>query len=197
MGAFSFSPDGTRLAFMQQSNSTAWDLWILPLDMSDPEHPKAGRPEPFRKTPAGEQAPAFSPDGRWLAYHSDESGRPEVYAEAYAPAGQGSGGRWQVSSSGGRWPDWSRDGRQLFFVADDQIMVASITAAGQSLQVGKPRAWSSRAILDPGNWRIFDMAPDSEHALAFQAPSSGEQAPLRVMVIQNFLDELRRRIPVK
>ena len=70
---YSFSPDGKRLAFAEASSDAAHDLWTLPLDTSDPEHPKPGNPELFLRTPYDEQEPAFSPDGQWIAYTSSES----------------------------------------------------------------------------------------------------------------------------
>jgi len=83
---YSFSPDGKRLAFSEQNAETWMDLWTLPLDTSDPEQPKPGKPELFLGTPFAELEPAFSPDGRWIAYTSTESGRPEVYVRPF-PAG--------------------------------------------------------------------------------------------------------------
>src|SRR5437899_3110489 len=71
---YSFSPDGKRLAFFEISQTNSWDIWTLPLDLSDPEHPKPGKPELFLGTPFTEYTPVFSPDGRWLAYASNESG---------------------------------------------------------------------------------------------------------------------------
>jgi Tol biopolymer transport system component len=89
--------------------------------MSDPDHPKAGKPEPFLRTPAHEGPAAVSPDGRWIAYQSNESGRPEVYVRPFP----GPGGKWQVSSTGGVLPIWSPNGRELFFQnLDNRIMVA-------------------------------------------------------------------------
>ena len=92
---------------------TGFDLWTLPLDVSDPEHPKPGKPELFLGTPFNEQEPAFSPDGRWIAYTSNESGRNEVYVRPF-PGGAPSGsGKWQISTGGGAHPIWSRNGREL------------------------------------------------------------------------------------
>jgi Tol biopolymer transport system component len=67
---YSFSPDGKRLAFAESRAETGYDLWTLPLDLSDPEHPKAGKPELFVRTMLDEYEPAFSPDGQWIAYQS-------------------------------------------------------------------------------------------------------------------------------
>jgi serine/threonine-protein kinase len=91
---YSFSPDGKRLAFADVGVDTSFDLWTLPLDVSDPDHPKPGKPELFLRTPFDELEPAFSPDGRWIAYSSNESGRFEVYVRPFRA------GRPPASASG-------------------------------------------------------------------------------------------------
>jgi serine/threonine-protein kinase len=101
-------------------------------------------------TPFNEFNPAFSPDGRWLAYTSNESGTSEVYVRPFP----GSGGRWQVSTGGGAFPVWSRDGRELLFRAllDRRVMAAGYTAKADSFAAGKPRVWTEtrlRALPPP------------------------------------------------
>jgi Tol biopolymer transport system component len=90
---WSFSPEGQRLAYYANSPDTGFDIWTLPLDLTDPDHPKSGKPEPFLRTPASELLPRFSPDGRWIAYRSEESGTNEIYVR---PFPSGSGGKWQI-----------------------------------------------------------------------------------------------------
>jgi hypothetical protein len=92
-GIYAFSPDGRRLAYGVAGAGTGSDIWTLPLDLSDPEHPKPGKPEPLLVTPAGEGYARFSPDGRWIAYWSNESGTAEIYVR---PFPTGSGGKWQI-----------------------------------------------------------------------------------------------------
>ena len=117
----SFSPDGHWLAYFDVGQDSGSDLGTLPLDLSDPDHPKPGKPEPFLRTPADEMLPRFSPDGRWIAYRSNESGIPEIYVRPF-PAG--SGGKWQISSGGALYALWSNNGRELFLeTADNRIMV--------------------------------------------------------------------------
>ena len=82
----SFTPDGRRLAFHQPGAGTGRDIWTLPLDLTDPDHPKAGTPELFLATPSDDVEPAFSPDGRWLAYSSGEAGTYEIYVRPFPPA---------------------------------------------------------------------------------------------------------------
>ncbi len=97
---WSFTPDGKRLAFYEQDSKSSFDLWTVPLE-SDGAGLRAGKPEVFLQTPADERTPSFSPDGRWLAYVSDESGTFQVYVRAFPDKG----GKWQISNSGGWLPD--------------------------------------------------------------------------------------------
>src|SRR5262249_24485640 len=89
---WSFAPDG-RLVDYERNAETGYDLWTLPLDLSDPDHPKPQKPEPFLRTQADELIPMFSPDGRWIAYRSNESGNTEIYVR---PFPSGNGGKWQI-----------------------------------------------------------------------------------------------------
>ena len=97
---WSFTPDGKRLAFYETGSKTLNDLWTVPLE-SDSAGLRAGKPEVFLQTPANERYPSFSPDGRWMAYASDESGTFQVYVRAFPDKG----GKWQISNSGGTYPD--------------------------------------------------------------------------------------------
>ncbi len=175
---------------------TGLDLWTLPLDVTDPEHPKPGKPELFLRTPFGEGWSAFSPDGRWIAYTSDESGRYEVYVRPFP----GPGGKWQISTAGGVRPMWSHNGRDLFYQSrDNRIMVSTYTARADSFDVDKPRPWSNTQVLDPGpgiQWSL-DLAPDGKRFAVFPRPeATGEQkGTVHVTVMLNFFDELRRKLP--
>src|SRR5262249_2835450 len=93
---YSFSPDGRQLAYSTISSNGGLDIWILPLDTTDPDHPKPERPEIFLGTPANETDPAFSPDGHWIAYASDDSGSRvfETYVRPFRQEGTSSTGRW-------------------------------------------------------------------------------------------------------
>ena len=108
---------------------------------SDSAGLRAGKPEIFLQTPAEEPFPAFSPDGRWLAYASNESGEFEVYVRAFPDKG----GKWQISNAGGMLPVWSGYGHELLFLAgDNRIMVAAHAARADSFVPDKPRVWSDR-----------------------------------------------------
>ncbi len=195
---YSVSPDGQRLAFFDRGVGvdTAFDLWTLHLDVSDPEHPKPGKPELFLRTSS--QEPAFSPVGRWIAYTSNESGRYEVYVQPF-PGAPSASGKWQISTGGGSHPIWSRNGRELFYQSlDNRIMVATYTAKADSFAADKPRPWSNTQILEPValQWNL-DLAPDGKRFAVFPRPeATGEQkGSVHVTVLLNFFDELRRRVP--
>ena len=189
----SFSPDGRRLAYFGGNLDTGYDLWTLPLDLSDPDRPKPGTPEPFLLTPANELLPAFSPDGRWIAYRSDESGTEEIYVRPFP----GPGGKWQISTGGGLYGIWSKNGRELFYeTQDNRIMVVDYTANGDSFAPGKPRLWTDTRIFFPGRSNL-GLAPDGKRFAVLQMPeTTGEtKGPVRVTFLLNFFDEVRRRIP--
>jgi Tol biopolymer transport system component/predicted Ser/Thr protein kinase len=191
---YSFFPDGTRLAYGELSSDTGWDLWTLPLDLSDPDHPKAGKPELFLRTPANEIFPAVSPDGRWIAYESYESGSWEVYVRPFP----GPGGKWQVSTAGGHLAVWSRNGRELFFQnLDNRIMVTNYEAKNQSFVTSKPRLWSDQQLRDVELNLSYDLAPDDKRFAIFpQLKAPEEKGDLHMTFLLNFFDELRRRAPL-
>jgi serine/threonine-protein kinase len=186
----SFSPDGQRLVYNERSSDTGFDIWTLPLDLRDPDHPKPGKPEVFLRTAADEFAASFSPDGRWIAYRSNELGTDEIYVR---PFPGGSGGKWQISSSGGLVALWSKNSRELFYeTADNRIMVVDYSIDGGSFIPGKPRLWSDRQLFYLGTSNL-DLAPDGKRFAVLDLPSP-KTSP-RVVFLFNFFDELRRRIP--
>ena len=195
---YSFFPDGKRLAFAELVD-TGFDLWTLPLDVSDPEDPKPGRPELFLGTPFNEQEPAFSPDGRWIAYTSNESGRNEVYVRPFPGGAPSRSGKWQISTGGGAHPIWSRNGGELFYESpDEHIMSAAYTAKADSFAADKPRPWSNAQIFGPvpARWNA-DLAPDGKRFAVLPRPeaTSEQKGSVHVTVLLNFFDELRRRVP--
>jgi protein kinase-like protein/WD40 repeat protein len=194
---YSFSPDGKRLAFVEQGGATLNDIWTLPIDWSDPEHPKAGQPEVFLRTPNSENAPAFSPDGRWLAYGAQEGPNQEVYVRPF-PADP-SGGKWQISNGGGNLPIWSRGalgaGRELFYQSPNGIMVVRYTAKGATFVPDKPRLWSDYRIYNARVAKNYDLAPDGKRFAVFELPEGEQKPETHVTLLLNFFDEVRRRVP--
>ncbi|HET7840007.1 MAG TPA: protein kinase, partial [Terriglobia bacterium] len=126
--ADSFSADGKILAYNAQNGETGFDIWTLPLDGDR-------KPRSFANTRSNEEFPELSPDGHWLAYESDESGRFEIYVQPFP----GPGGKWQISNEGGLRPAWSRDGRELFYISGTRLMAVSIETK-PTFTPGTPRA---------------------------------------------------------
>ena len=134
----------------------------------------------------------FSPDGRWLAYQSNETGRHEVYVRPFA----GSGGPWRISTGGGIDPIWSRARPELLFTAPDgRIMAASYNAGDDSLRADTPRVWSSQRANRRPRLRSIDVHPDGNHIVAAKMPDEGTTRG-EVVLVLNFFDELRRIAPV-
>lgn len=189
-----FSPDGKRFVFSVQSVGTGSDLWILPIAQNPDGSLNAGQPEPLLQSPFNEQDPDISPDGRWLAYVSDETGRQEVYVGSF-PA---TGGRWQISNGGGGFPVWSRKGRELFYLSSNRMMVAYYRSEGAAFLPEKPRIWSEREFLSPSFYRMFDIAPDGKRFVQIAPfnPTQENMSTTRLTILLNFFDEERRRVPV-
>jgi serine/threonine-protein kinase len=185
VAAESWSPDGKWLAFTETSPETGPDIWVLPQDGS-------GKPLAFAATPAVEQHPRFSPDGRWIAYQSNESGRSEVFVRPWPIT---AGGRYQVSTGGGANPEWSSDGRELFFQSVAAVMRVTVNA-GSTFASSAPvmlfeRPAPSLLLGVAHGSQEFMMTPRS---VAEQARTGGGS---ELIVVQNWGEELKRLVPVK
>jgi len=179
---FSSSPNGDYLAFEDRHRETKGDLWLLPLQNAQSDHPRVGKPVPFLKTPFNEASPMISPDGRYLAYQSDESGRTEVYVQLFP----GGGGKRPISTGGGSEPVWARNGRELFYRGPDGMMVVSLVKQGGGSEPGKPRVWAAKRDLDPS----FDVAPDGTRFVTVENVADARP----VTFVLNFSNELQRRV---
>jgi Tol biopolymer transport system component len=190
----SWSLDGKVLAFRQENPGTGSDIFTITIEGDEKSGWKAGEPKPFVNSPFYEGEPAFSPDGRWLAYVSNESGNFEVYVRPFP----GPGGKWQVSTGGGVLPRWPRNGKELFYRTEDtKIMVVTYTASSDSFRADKPQLWSPGQFteLGQGNYN-FDLHPDGKRFAVLKAPSTEQGAAVnKVSFIFNFFDELRRKLP--
>jgi WD40 repeat protein len=196
---WSFAPDGKRLAYSELASN--YQIWTVPLE-DQGGRLKAGKPEQFLKTSFADLLPAFSPDGRWLAYESNESGKYEVYVRAFPPplpnAAGGQGGKWQVSNSGGTVPHWSPTGHELMYMSGDQIMVASYTMKGDSFVHEKPRVWIAKVGAAGGNGTLWDLAPDGKRVAVMRPVESAEsrKPEHEIVMLLNFFDELQRKVPL-
>ncbi len=188
----SWHPTGKYLAFVEIDPETNFDIRILPLEGNARSGWKPGQVTTFLNSPFAEAFPAFSPDGRWLAYQSNESGQYEIYIRPFP----GPGGKWQISSGGGEIPIWSENGRELFYLAPTrQIMVATYSAQGDSFGASKPRLWSEERIADRRFALAFDLHPDGERfAVVMAAQEQVEEKRDHVILIQNFFELLRQEL---
>jgi serine/threonine protein kinase/WD40 repeat protein len=189
---FSVAKDGRKLAFVTASESgSSRQIWTLPLEEQNGRM-KAGKPERFLESRFNDLSPAFSPDGRWLAYQSDDSGKNEVWVRPFPPPASGQGGKWQVSNNGGTAPVWSPDRQHLLYQAGDQIMSVEYRAKGDAFEVAKPKVWISKL-----GGTMWDLAPNNKRVLVWSPVDTGG-APKKdneVIFLLNFFDELRRRAP--
>jgi serine/threonine-protein kinase len=190
----SWHPSGKFLAYYETRPDTRQDIMILPMEGDETSGWKPGKPTPFLQTPFAEAEPAFSPDGRWIAYLSDESGRGEIYVRPFP----GPGGKWQISTAGGVLPTWSKNGREIFFEAfDKKIMVVNYQVEGESFHAGKPQVWSEATIASAGSVRDFDLHPDGQRFAILKAADTQPQKLDKVTFVFNFADVLRKLVPVK
>jgi serine/threonine-protein kinase len=192
--AGSWRPDGKVLAFRQVNPDTGNDIMTLAIQGDEKSGWKPGEPKPFLTSPFSELNPAFSPDGRWLAYQSNESGDFEVYARPFP----GPGGKWQVSTGGGLFPEWSHNGKELFYRSvDSKIMVVTYTASGDFFRADKPQLWSPGQFTDAGtNTYNFDLHPDGKRFAVLKTPGTGQGAAInKVNIVLNWFEELKRRVP--
>jgi Tol biopolymer transport system component len=192
-----FSPDGKRLVYSEITSSggpNRVQIRTVPIEEGE-SGLRAGKPEPFLQTKFRDHNGRLSPDGRWLAYVSNESGTDEVYVRPFPRPASGEGGKWQISTGGGTIPAWSRKNSELLYQSGDQIMAVSYTVKGDSFVPEKPRVWLSKL----GGATDWDLAPDGKR-LAVVMPVDTPEATKpdhEVTFIFNFLDELRRRVPVE
>jgi len=187
----SFSPDGQLLAFTEVNPTTGYDLWVLRLGDPSASSGQVRKAQPFLQTPFNESAPRFSPDGRWLAYISNESGRYEIYVQPYP----GPGGKWQISTGGGTEPEWNPNGRELFYRSGDKVMAVDITTQ-PDFAVGKPRVLFE-ALYEPSPLTTpnYDVSPDGQRFLMLKPTEQAQAAPTQINVVLNWFEELKQKVP--
>lgn len=190
---WSFSPDGTRLAFHAIGPQTGFDLWTVPITRTE-SGVVAGTPEPFLRTPAYETYPAFSPDGRWIAYGSGGHGRWDVYVRPFPDDGRG---EVRISETTGRIPMWMPNGRELLYRTNDQrLMVVPYEVKDGAFVAGHPRPWTSHALGETGVIANFDVDPATGRVLALMPSGAAgpPQRPGHVTVRLNAADEIGRKM---
>ena len=186
----SWAPDGQLLAYAEATSTTGYDIWMLRMGESSAGSGQVRKAQPFLRTRFDEAVPRFSPDGRWLAYVSNESGRNEIYVQPYP----GPGGKWQISTESGREPVWNRNGREVFYRSGDKMMAVEITTQ-PSFIMGKPRMlFEGRYRPTPATSPNYDVSPDGQRFLMLKPVEQEQAAPTQINVVLNWFEELKRRM---
>jgi serine/threonine-protein kinase len=191
----SWHPSGRFLAFTETDPKKGADVMILPMEGDEASGFRPGKPAVFLSTAFFEAAAAFSPDGKWLAYRSNESGSPEVYVRPFP----GPGGKWQVSTGGASFPSWRGNRNELLYRAlDERLMLARFVAENDSFRPDKPRQWSGLVPRRGGlTSRSFDLHPDGQRVAVLKSTDRPvEENHDHVVLVENIFEELRRVAPV-
>ena len=175
-----WSQDGHFLLFEVRDPRAKAKLWALPLSGDR-------KPFPLLQTPFNETSGVFSPDGRWVAYVSDDSGRPEVYVQTFPV----STAKWRVSTNGGSQPRWRGDGKEIFYVASDHRLMAVAVKAGSSFEAGIPTAlFEIGTPLGTGFRHQYDVTHDGERFFVVRAAEPQESQPITVVL--NWTADLKK-----
>jgi Tol biopolymer transport system component len=167
----SVSPNVENLAFQRGGDDSSWDVWILPLSRETEAYP-------FIKTEFGESLGMFSPDGRWIAYVSNESGRPEIYVTAFPDAGR----KWQISDGGGSSPRWNATGGEIVYHASNGVLTAvQIERRDGGLLIGETKPLFNTG-LQPATGHFWALSDDGEKILALETIDEGHAPNISVVV---------------
>ena len=184
------SPDGRRLIFTDESPTAANDVMAIELDATR-------RVTPLVQSPFNEQNGTVSPDGRWLAYEANDSGRFEIYVRPFPEVNSG---RWQVSTTGGTRPIWARSGQELVYVSPTGALMGVGVARGPSWAATTPTLVVKEGYFTNLNWwgRSYDISPDGQRFLMIkEGGADGTAAPASIIVVQHWVEELKRLVPTK
>jgi serine/threonine-protein kinase len=183
--AGAWHPSGKVLIFTATSVETRTDLMLLPMEGDETAGWKPGTPTAFLNGPASEGQASFSPDGRWVAYSINESGRTDVWVRSFP----GPGGVWQVTSDGGSEPQWSHNRKELFYRVGPRLMVASYRIDADVFRVESTREVAGIRSMPrtPG----FSLHPDGNRVVAAAVSAAPQNT---VVFVSNFLEELRRTV---
>jgi serine/threonine protein kinase/Tol biopolymer transport system component len=193
----SWSSDGKTLVLMELNNPPNYNFDIAALSMDSDRATK-----PLLHEKYSEAEPQISPDGRWMAYASNESGKYEVYVRPFPEVD--SGGRWLVSTSGGDSPLWSRDGRELFYRNGDAVMAVPVKT-GPSFSIETPKTLFHGTYISAGFFvntlelSPWDISLDGKRFLMMKEPRTAASTlggPRKINIILNWLEELKERVPV-
>jgi len=188
----SFHPSARFLAYTERNPNSKEDILILRIEDGGAPGLKASKPMVFLNTNASETRPMFSPDGRWVAYNSNESGRHEVYVRAFP----GPGGPWKISTEGGASPQWSKTRPEIFYAesgpVETRIMVSPFVVEGSQFRPGPPARWSPRGFaLDED----FELHPDGQRVATGPTERSSASTTDQIVIFLNILTDLKRLAP--
>jgi eukaryotic-like serine/threonine-protein kinase len=184
------SPDGRRLIFTEEAPGTADDVMMMELDGSR-------RVTPLVQSPFNERNGSVSPDGRWLAYEANDSGRVEVYVRPFPDV---SSGHWQVSTNGGTRPIWTRTGQELVYASPTGALMRVGVARGPSWQATTPTQVVREGYYTIPNWwgLSYDISADAQRFLMLkEGGADGTAAPVSIILVQHWVEELKRLVPTK
>jgi Tol biopolymer transport system component len=178
-----WSPDNRFVIFLRRGVKTRLDMWALPTFGDKKEYL-------LLNSPFDELAPQLSPDGRWLAYSSDETGSYEIYVQPFSLEGKLGADKKRVSTAGGTYPVWKRDGSELFFVQlDGQMMSSAVKSAGKEFEFAAPKPlFKTRMLLN--NFHEYDVSPDGQRFLIGTLVGDTKAQP--PTVILNWTAEIKR-----
>jgi eukaryotic-like serine/threonine-protein kinase len=184
----SWSLDGKVLLFarLAEKNGGCCEIWTLTLDGN-------GKPqEPRQFLPIGSTAfyPSFSPDGRWVAYASVESGLPQIYVVPF----EGTGGKWQISTDGGTEPRWSKTGHELFYAQNRALISVPYSVEKNSFQAGKPQTLFADRLELRAPFTSYDVSPDGQHFVIFEIPGGKTSGAAEPTVVLNWLEQARQLV---
>jgi len=193
LSPYSWSSDGKTLVVLQPSVGTSWDIGSLSMEG---DH----KWRSLLHEKHTELQPKISPDGRWMAYMSDESGNSEIYVRPFPEVNKD---KWQVSTSGGNIPLWSRDGRELFYRSGDAVIAVAVQTE-PTFKCGKPvplfrGTYVGVSAEDAHPW---DISPDGNRFLMMKevvstANPAAAETPRKINIVVNWFEELKQRVPVK
>ena len=186
LDSWSWTPDGQSLLL----NEAGIDIGIVTLDGDQTR-------QPVLEDAFNEGTPEASPDGRWMAYRSNESGRTEIFVRPFPDV---TGGKWQVSTEGGNYPAWSPDGQELFYRAGDGSALMGVTVETEpTFSAGIPETViEGNYVYAPGQGRNWDISPDGQRFLMLKnvgQSATEDGPPPKVTIVLNWFDELQRLVP--